>query len=255
MSETEKIQYEMFVQQQHQTINQNMNYIKSLQDQSQDNNISPYACIAITTYYLKNIAILFDINNKYYSLHNKNNEGTLDEIRKIFNTILRNLKEVFGISITSRITNNSNTKNLDLLTPKRLLNLITKLELYCKKLKDSYGLKSKYHNIIANIYGGICGFAINSINFKIYLSRVRDLKDPESKEIRSLLDLTYKLLEQSATLYMDTFTLTNDVSMINKGIMTLEVLEKFCRLSNITQILPELVRKKQSWERILEQHT
>ena len=253
MSDKNKMKYEIFAQQSKSELSKNKQHIVTLQSHLSNNiNQNRYIYIAIVTHQIKEVDLLFKLNDHYNELLKRNNDSILEDIRKNFSTLLAELKTCFDIGVHSDfIKNEDPLVDIVVITPKRLLNLLTSMEKNCTKLRIAYGPTSKYNKTMLNIYEDVCGFTINVINLKKYLSLVRDLSNPAYSSIRNLLDFSSEILEKTVDLYMETYKVTLDEGLISRGIIILESLETVYRLSNLDEELEDTTRKKQAWERLL----
>ncbi|MGL5956888.1 MAG: hypothetical protein ACRC0X_09900 [Brevinema sp.] len=252
MPSPNKLQYDQFVLTKKKEIQEYKQQISNLQSQfTQNENVNRYICLAMITYELKIIEIYFRQHNLYESLLDTYNKNNLDHIRKIFSEIIILLKQHFVVSLSHEFSKTQDyLQELDKLTPQRILNLLSQMEYLCSNLKISYGHTSKYIISITNIYGDICGFGLNIIDFPKYLNAIRDLRHPEYNSIQNLLELMVTILDRASTFYMDAYnTAGDDKELVRKAIQVLSLLETYYRITKQNSLLPELERKKQSWER------
>ncbi|MGL4676785.1 MAG: hypothetical protein ACRCWI_03860 [Brevinema sp.] len=249
-----KPQYEQFVLTKAKERQEYERQISDLQSQfTQNKNINRYVCLAIITYQLKIIELYFQQQHLYESLLDTHNKSNLDRIRKIFSEIIILLKQYFTVSLSNEFSKIPEyLPELTKLTPKRIFNLLSQLEYFCDNLKTSYGYTSKYINAITELYGDICGFTLNIIDVPQYLNVIRDLRHPEYHSINELLELMVTMLEKSSTLYIDTYNISKDnKEFVRKAIQILNILITYYRITRKDALLPELERKKKSWERHL----
>ncbi len=194
----------------------------------------------------------FKQNDMYVSYAGSSNKPVMDVIRKIFAEIDNLLKKYFSVVVSGEFSKERTyPKTLDKLNPNRILNLLIQLNTYINKLKEGYGITSRYTISVANIYGDICGFMLSMVDFPYYLNHVRDLKHQNYKDIKQTLELVAKMLDSSSGLYIDAYHISEDKEQARRAIQMLKTLETFYRLTNQSDKLPELDRKKHSWERFL----
>ena len=248
-----KAEYEQFVLNQKNEIKSIEKTIANFNHQlSQDAIANRYITIAIITNKIKIIDKLYQTNNCYYSLSNKNNEATLDNIRRLFNEITFLLKQYFVVNLAPELSKpEPYLKDLRELTIHRMFNLISALEKSCYNLKTLYGPTSKYITTVAIIYGDICGFFINNIDFQKILIILKDLKNPEYVVARDLFDQVLEMVDKAGDFYIDTYSISNDKEILRKSIHTISFLENVYRITNNTDPLPELKRKKETCERLI----
>lgn len=254
MNQVKKIKYELLAQEYAKTISSKENRISDLTHKlSKKNSIEDqYIILAIVIFELQIFNLYFELNTKHNELFGKNSSPLLDKARKLFVHIMNLLDERFGTNINSSLSSNSEMlKKLKKLTPKRLFNLIHKLESACIVLKNTYGVSSKYFGNIISLYGQIAGFITNSVNFKEYLIQAQDLSNEHYIEIISLLDYSEQILEEASNLYIEGFQLTESRKMLQNGLKTLSVLEHLTRLQKKPN-LNNIIRKKQTWQRLLD---
>ncbi|MGL4562766.1 MAG: hypothetical protein ACRCVW_02785 [Brevinema sp.] len=210
-----------------------------------------YTIIAMVVYHLSIIELYFEQNDIYMSFYQRNSEPILDKIRKEFSSIFSLTGDFFGRKIPNNLTENSSAiSELEKFTPKRILNLVTKMDLLYDKLKLSYGLKSRYLNNLANMYGDMCSFILNIIDFKQYFNRIRDIADEEYLYIKNLLDFISNFLIKVADNYMETHNITDSKTFVADSIEILSFTEIYFRMRKDNR-LSEVIRKKQTWERLL----
>ena len=219
---------------------------------SQDVIANRYIAIVIITHKIKLIDKYYQKNSYYYSLFNKNNEIVLDKTRRIFNEITFLLKQHFSINLMPELSKpESYLDDLRELTSHRMFNLISALEKSCYNLKNLYGPTSKYITTISIIYGDICGFSINNIDFQKILIILKDLKNSEYKITKDLFDQVLEMVDKAGSFYIDAYSISNDKDVLRKSIQALSFLENIYRITNNTEPLPELKRKKETCERLL----
>ncbi|MGL4561035.1 MAG: hypothetical protein ACRCV0_01930, partial [Brevinema sp.] len=112
------------------------------------------------------------------------------------------------------------------------------------------GLKSRYLNNLANMYGDMCSFILNIIDFKQYFNRIRDIADEEYLYIKNLLDFISNFLIKVADNYMETHNITDSKTFVADSIEILSFTEIYFRMRKDNR-LSEVIRKKQTWERLL----
>ena len=248
-----KTQYELFALNQKNEIKSIEKDIANFNHQiSQDTTANRYISIAIITHKIKIIDKLYQKNSYYYSLFNKNNEVILDNIRRVFNEITFLLKQHFVVNLAPELSKpESYLKNLQELTNCRMFNLIFTLENSCYNLKHLYGPTSKYIATISIIYGDICGFFINNVDFQKILTILKDLKNPEYKITKKLFDQILEMVDKAGDFYIDAYSISNDKEILRKSIQTISFLENIYRIINKTEPLPELKRKKETCERLI----
>ncbi len=253
MLNNKKLEYEQFsLNQQHELKNIETDIINFTQQLLQDTNTNRYITIVIITYKIKIIDKLYQNNTYYESLFNKNNEIILDKIRRLFNEITFLLKKYFIINLAPELSKPASyLKDLKELTNYRIFNLISALEKSCYNLKNLYGSTSKYIATISIIYGDICGFSINNIDFQKVLIVLKDLKNPNYRITKDLFDCVLQMVTKASTFYIDAYAISNDKDILKKSMQTISFLENIYRIINNTEPLHELKRKKETCERLL----
>ncbi len=251
--DNKKAKYERFVLNQKNEVSSIEKDITNLNHQlSKDITANRYIAIVIITHKIKLIDKFYQKNSYYHSLFNKNNDMILDKIRRIFNEITFLLKQHFSINLMPEISKpESYLNNLRELTNYRMFNLISALEKACYNLKNLYGPTSKYIVTVSIIYGDICGFSINNIDFQKVLTILKDLKNSEYKITKDLFDQVLEMVDKAGSFYIDAYSISNDKDVLRKSIQTLSFLENIYRITNNTDPLPELKRKKETCERLL----
>jgi len=254
MKQVNKVKYELLAIEYQSIIDTKEHRIKELATKLSSKNTveDKYITIAITIFYLQSFTLYFKLNKKYNEFFNKNNFLIINKVRKNFVAIFQLLDTAFGINISTNISKNTiRLKALTKLTPKRLHNLIYKLESACLELKDTYGTTSKYSTNIITMYGNLVGFITNCIDFKTYFMATQDLRHPDNLQIKALLAYILEILEHSANFYIEGFNLKNSQKMLQEGLLILSFLENLMRLQKNDNI-HNIIRKKQSWQRLLD---
>ncbi|MGL4389170.1 MAG: hypothetical protein ACRCTJ_07250 [Brevinema sp.] len=224
-----------------------------LQELKQERNVNNlYTLLAITIYHSSIIELYFEQNQIYYSFYERNNEPILDKIRKEFVGMSTLTREFFGRKIPQTLHEISiPLAEAQKITPKRLLNLFNKIILLWDKLKKHYGINSRYINTLADIYGDICFFILNIVDFKYYLIKVRNINDSEYHEIKNLLDFIGNFLIKVTENYKEAYNMVNSKNFVLHSLEILAFSEKFFRATNDKR-LSDLGRKKEMWERNLK---
>lgn len=248
-----KLAYQNFISKSNEEIDVNLHHIKKLKlEITDDKALNRYIIIAIFTYQLKIIDLYFQQNSMHIKIYQKKHDATLDKIRKLFTEIIRLMQDHFIMNTYPEWSQNKEYLNsLNQLTPQRMLTFISQLEHLSMMLRQEYGISS-YTNVTADIYGAICRFSYNNLNIPLYLTIMKDLTHPNNLIVKNLMGFMFDMFHKGSTLYIDTFYLTSDKQMITKGLQILEVIISYYRITNNNQDLPEIIRKKQSWERQLD---
>ncbi len=249
----DKLKYNQFVLDTKKHIQEYETQINSLKKRFSDNEITnQYVALSLITYHIKIINMYFKQNDMYMSYAGSSNKPIMDVVRKVFAEIDNLLKKYFSVIVSGEFSKERTyPKTLDKLNPTRILSLLTQLNISINKLIEGYGITSRYTISVANIYGDICGFMLSMVDFPYYLNHVRDLKHQNYIEIKQTLELVAKMLESSGTMYIDAYHISEDKEQARRALLMINTLETFYRLTNQSGKLPELDRKKQSWERFL----
>lgn len=256
MPSEKRLQYNQFVLTNNKKIKEYNDLIHNLESKFSNNQISNrYTALAIVTFQLHIISLYVQQDDEYSLLFEGHNKSILEDSRKIFGEIFMLLKTYFSLQISNEFSKTEEyISELKHLTPQRLLNLISQLEFLCIQLKQKYGPTSKYIISIASIYGNICGFTLNIIDFPKYINIARNLSHEDYTSVKELLQLFEKMLEIGSTLYIDAYQISiDDKDQVRKALTLLGSLETYSRLIGHKELLEQLERKKHSWERYLSQ--
>jgi hypothetical protein len=164
------------------------------------------------------------------------------------------LETIVGHVVDSSLTDNEEIlSKLTLLNPRRVLNLIKKIEYSIAVIQVAEGDSSKWKWTFAEMYGKLAALTKNLINFKVYAQQIYDPTTPFYSEINELFQSAKRLIEGAAQKYRTKYELsTMDVTDMNKGIEFLNLLIRIYIILNDQLQAQEAKKTIEKWKDKLE---
>jgi hypothetical protein len=215
---------------------------------------SGYKKIVSAMTYLDTVQIYCKMNEYSVQIMDIKNDLYLTTSRKNIYQAIKILESIFTNIVDTSLTENEEIlKQFSLLTPKRILHIIKKIE-YCIALVEyAEGENSKWKWTFVELYGRLAVLSKNMINFKEYVNRMFDATDPDYETINELVQTCKRLVEAAAQKYRTKYELsTRDITDMNKGIDLLNQLLKINIILNEQEQAQETKKVIEKWKDKLE---
>jgi len=215
---------------------------------------SNYKKIVAAILYLDTVQIYCKMNEYSVQIMDIKNDLYLSTSRKNIYQAIKLLEAIFGFVVDSSLTENEEIiRSFKLLTPKRILHLLKKME-YCIALVElAEGENSKWKWNFVELYGKLAVLGKNIINFKEYVNKMYNPSDKFYEDINQLIAFEKKILESSAQKYRTKYELsTRDINDMNKGIDLLNLLVRINIILNEQEQAQETKKTIEKWKEKLE---
>jgi hypothetical protein len=217
--------------------------------------VSFYKRIAASNNYLETVKIYSKMNEYSIQIMEIKNDLYLTNARKNIYQAIKMLETIVGPVIDSSLTDNAEVvEKLSLLNPKRVYNLLKKIDYSIALIQLAEGETSKWKWTFVEMYGKLAALSKNFTDFKVYAQQIYDPTTPFYKEINDLIQFTKKSIESAAQKYRTKYELsTLQVQDMNKGIEFLNLLLRIYIILN-EQIQAQDTKKTiEKWKDKLEQ--
>ncbi len=217
--------------------------------------VSFYKRVAASNNYLETVKVYAKMNEYSIQIMDMKNDLYLTNSRKNIYQAIKMLETIVGNIIDSSLTDNAEIiEKLSLLNPKRVLNLLKKIDYCIAIVQLAEGDTSKWKWTFVEMYGKLAALTKNMINFKVYAQQVYDPTTPFYKEINELFQLAKRLIENAAQKYRNKYELTTmGVTDMNKGIEFLNLLLRIYIILNEQLQAQETKKTIEKWKDKLEQ--
>ncbi len=215
---------------------------------------SLYKRIAASNVYLETVRIYCKMNEYSLQIMDIKNDLYLTNARKNIYQAIKMLESIVGNVIDSALTDNAEIlERLTLLNPKRVLNLLKKIEYSIALVQFSEGENTKWKWTFVEMYGKLAALAKNLINFKVYAQQMFDPSNPSYQDINELFELTKKLIDTAAQKYRTKYELsTMEVADMNKGMDFLNLIVRIYIILNEQPQAQEAKKTLEKWKDKLE---
>ena len=214
-----------------------------------------YKRIAASINYLETVQVFNKMNEYSIQIMDMKNDLYLTNSRKNIYQAIKMLETIVGNVIDSSLTDNAEIiEKLTLLNPKRVVNLLKKIDYCIASVQLAEGETSKWKWTFVEMYGKLAALTKNLINFKVYAQLIYDPGTPFYQEINELFQLAKRLIENAAQKYRGKYELsTMDVADMNKGVEFLNLLLRIYIILNEQVQAQETKKTIEKWKDKLEQ--
>jgi len=212
--------------------------------------VSFYKRVAASINYLETVKIFNKMNEYSIQIMDIKNDLYLSNARKNIYQAIKMLETIVGSVIDSSLTDNAEImEKLILLNPKRIINLLKKIDYYIATIQLAEGENSKWKWTFVEMYGKLAALTKNLINFKVYGQQIFDPTTPFYEDINELFQFSKKHIETAAQKYRAKYELsTMDVSDMNKGLDFLNLLLRINILLNEQVQAQETKKTIEKWK-------
>ncbi len=213
-----------------------------------------YKKIAAASVYLNTVGLYCEMSAKSLEIMSMKNDAYLSNARKNTYQAIILLEKVLGTAIDSNLTETAEVLNqLPLMNPKRILNLLKKIE-YCIALTEfEEGDNSKWKWNFVEMYGKTAVLSKNFTNFKDLAMKMYDPRAPFYQEINDLIQLVKTLVETAAKKFREKYELsTMDVQDMNRALDFMNLLVRIHIILNEQTFAQEAKKVIEKWKAKLE---
>ncbi len=216
---------------------------------------SLYKRIIACNAYLDTVNLFCKMNEYSIQIMDIKNDSYLTNARKNTYQAIKMIETIVGHQVDSTLTENEEIMTqLSELTPKRVLFLAKKIEYCIAQVEFSEGDNSRWKWAFTELWGKFATLIKNVVNFKVYVQKMYDPRDPYYAEINEVLQICKRSLEQGAQKYRTKYELsTMDIADMNKGLDLMNLLVRVYVVLNEHQFAQEAKKTIEKWKDKLEQ--
>lgn len=210
-----------------------------------------YRRVVIAHEYLKLITFYINMSDAAIEYLGKKNENYLNDARKLYYTVLKNLEEFLPKGIDISLTDNEEALDtIPKINPQRKINLFNKMGYVLDLIKDGWGENSKYKWSFVDLEGRFANIMKNMVDYRECLKNT----DPRKEfyhERNQLLTMVKERLESVSKRFREKYEQsTKEPDDIKMAIDFLSFLRRIAALSNE----PDEVNKLKRMIDLLKNH-
>ncbi len=215
---------------------------------------SHYKKVAAANVYLNTVGLYCEMSAKSLEIMSIKNDAYLTNARKNTYQAVKLLEKIVGTGVDTNLTDNAEILHaLPLLNPRRVLNLLKKIEYCIALIEFEEGDNSKWKWNFVEMYGKLAVTAKNMTNFKELAIKLNDPRVEFYQEINDLILFVKTLTDSAAKKLREKYELsTMDVQDMNKAIDFMNLLVRIHIILNEQTFAQEAKKVIEKWKAKLE---
>lgn len=215
---------------------------------------SHYKKIAAANVYLNTVGLYCEMSSKSLEIMSMKNDAYLSNARKNTYQAIILLEKIVGTAIDTNLTDNADTlRALPLLNPRRVLNLLKKIEYCIALIEFEEGDNSKWKWNFVEMYGKLAVISKNLTNFKELAIKLNDPRVEFYQEINDLILFIKSQVDNAAKKFREKYELsTMDVQDMNRALDLMNLLVRIHIILNEQTFAQEAKKVIEKWKAKLE---
>lgn len=221
-----------------------------------NNNLAGYyKRIAAANVYFNTVGLYCEMNDKSVEIMNMKNDAYLTNARKNIYQAIKLIETIVGSQVDSSLTDNEEIlSRMKLLNPRRILNLMKKIEYTIALVEFEEGENSKWKWNFVELYGKFAAICKNLTNFKGYAAKLNNPMVEYYEEINEILRIVKRSTDTAAQKYRMKYELGSmDVTDMSKSIDYMNMLVRIYIILNEVQQAQDAKKTIEKWKEKLEQ--